>query len=161
MAGNSDQQEILYDSVEILSQTKSRAESRVRLLRSLHKDGEVDSQQLNRLRILYNEARAEVNGGLDRLIVELESTGEKESSEPYARVAERAARYAAQFLSESDTAIFGDDRGAIETGVKVADSLIGALVDVWKTIRGERVEQNRKLSQRIESFKWHNFDAIE
>ena len=35
------------------------------------------------------------------------------------------------------------------------------MVDVWKTIRGERVERNKKLAQRIESFKWLSFDAIE
>ena len=162
MAANDAKQEILFDSVEILSQTKARAESRVKLLRSLQDDGEVKAEDMRRLRLLYDEARADVNAGLDRILVELESTGSNASVDPYPRVAERASKRAAEFLAESDTVIFGGDRGAAaEAGAKLADSLVTAFVDVWKTLRGERSARNEKLAERIGSLKWQSFDQIE
>lgn len=160
MAAESEK-EIVFDSVEVLSRVKSQAESRIKLARSLVEDGEIKATELRKIQILYDDTRSEVNSGLDRLLVELETTGAYESVEPYTRVAERAAQRAQEFIETSDALILGEDRSGIaEAGLSLAESLVTALVDVWKTLRGERTERHSLLIKRIGSLKWNEFDEI-
>jgi len=160
MADTNTNEEVRFDSVETLSKAKTLAESRVKLIRSLLEDGEIGDEQYRKIQILYDEARADVNAGLDRLLVELETTSSQGTIEPYDRVAQRAAERTAQFLKISDQVIFGKDRGILELGMKLADSLIKAFVDIWKVLRGEKTERHTLLLQRIESLKWGEFSEV-
>lgn|GEM_PF-4779394 len=161
MAKSDTENEIRFDSVEVLSRTKSQAESRVKLVRSLLEDGEIEKKDLRNIQRLYEEARADVNAGLDRLLVEIEVVGSHGSIDPYEKVAERAAKRVAEFLEASDELILGEDRsGLVTAGLGIVDSMMKAFVDVWKTMRGERSERRALLIQRIESLKWGQFDAI-
>jgi hypothetical protein len=156
-----DENRVMLDGIEVLSRAKSQAETRIKFLRSLVKDGEVDAADLRRVRILYDEARSDVNAGLDRLLAELEATGAYETPEPFTRVAEQAGKRVAELISVSDRLALGEDRGSpIEAGVKLADTLVKAFVDVWKTLRGERTARRSLLLQRIGSLKWSAFDDI-
>lgn len=160
MADTLTENEIRFDSVEVLSKAKAQAESRVKFIRSLREDGEIEEKDLRKIQLLYSEVRADVNAGLDRVLVELEITGSKGATEPYDRVAARAAKRATDFLESSDEMILGDDRGAVEAGIKLADSMTKAFVDIWKTLRGEKSERHEQLIRRIESLKWEQFSEI-
>lgn len=149
-----------FDSVETLSKAKSLAESRVKLVRSLYREKRVNDTEFQKIQLLYDEARADVNAGLDRVLVELETTGKKGNVEPYERVAKRAAEKTAEFLNSSDDIMFGKDRGAVETSIKFMDSLVDAFVDIWKVLRGEKTERHKLLMQRMESLKWSDFSEI-
>ena len=71
-----------FDSVETLSKAKSLVESRVKLVRSLHQEQRVNEEEYQKIQLLYDEARADVNAGLDRVLVELEAAESgKERSE--------------------------------------------------------------------------------
>jgi hypothetical protein len=129
-------------------------------LRSLHEDVEIDDKVYQGIRLLYDEARADVNAGLTRVLAELESTSSKGTVEQYDRVAQRAANRATDFIEASDNAIFGKDRGLVDTGVKFVDSLAKALVEVWKVVRNEKAERHALLIQRITSLKWNEFLEI-
>jgi hypothetical protein len=95
------------------------------------------------------------------LLVELEANRSDPSAEPYARIAERASRRVQEFLVASDSLALGKERsGAVDAGVKVAGDVVKALVDVWKTLRGERIEDRQRLIQRVASLKWAPFDEI-
>ncbi len=155
------QKEALYQSVEILSEAKSRAESRVKLVRALVADGELGSEGLRSLQVAYADARARVNAGLDRLLVELETAKVQESAEPYREVASSAAQQIAVFLAACDKEILGDDRGVLEAGLGAAGSISSALVDIWKTLRGEKTERHLALIRRIDSLRWDPFEGIE
>lgn len=87
---NEKEKEMVLDSVETLSRAKSKAESRVKLARSLLEDGEITTADLRTLQSSYDDARTEVNAGLDRLLVELETTDPDAALTSYNVVAERA-----------------------------------------------------------------------
>ena len=160
MAAESEK-EVVFDSVEVLSRAKSQVENRIKLVRSLLEDGEIEAAELRKVQILYDDVRSDVNSGLDRLLVELETTGTYETVEPYARVAERVAQRVQEFIVMTDELILGEDRSGIaEAGLSLAESLMTALVDVWKTLRGERTERHTLLIQRIDSLKWSEFDDV-
>ena len=160
MAEETSEQETLLASVEQLSRTKSLAESRVKLVRALVADSEKDEQDLTRMRVLYEDARANVNAGLDRLLVEMEGSARVESAESYRRAADIADEKAGTFLKESGTLILGEDRSVVEAGVKAAGSVVSALVDIWKTLRGEKKGMRAAVTKRIETLKWSPFDEI-
>ena len=153
--------DVVFDSVEALSKARSQAESRVKLVRALAEDGEIETADLRGVQALYDDARADVNSGLDRLLVELEKTGSYESAEPYAEVAERAANRVDDFVRRCDAIILGDDRsGVIGGGLSLAETLVTALVDVWKTVREGRTDRHALFVERVESLKWGEFDDI-
>ena len=160
MADTSAKEEVRFDSVEILSKAKTQAESRVKLVRALLEDKEIKDEEYRRIQSLYDDARAEVNSGLDRLLVELETTGSQGKEEPYDRLARRAADRTTEFLKISDKVIFGNDRGLVESGVDLAGKLVDALVDVWKTLHGEKTQRHALLLKRIESLKWREFADV-
>jgi len=161
MAADPDKK-VIFDSVEVLSRAKSQAEGRVKYARLLMADGEIEGAELTDIQRLYDLARADVNAGIDRLLVELETTGSYESTEAYSRFAERAAERVAGFIRESDAITRADKRSglAAAAGVNFAKELVTAFVDVWKTLRGERTERHSLLTQRIASLKWSEFDEI-
>ena len=151
----------VFDSVEILSREKARAESRVKLARSLHMDGELETSNLRKIQEQYDDARADVNAGLDRLLVELEATGSVESQEVYTRTAERAAQRVEAFLKLSDGLTLGKGRsGAVGVGLGLVGIVTKALVDMWKTLRSGQSERQALLIKRIDSLKWSQFDDI-
>ena len=160
MADTLTENEIRFDSVEVLSRAKAQAESRVKFIRSLREDGEIEEKDLRKIQLLYGEVRADVNAGLDRVLVEIETTGSKGATEPYERIAVRAAKRATDFLESSDEMILGDDRGAVEAGINLADSMTKAFVDIWKTLRGDKSERHEQFIRRIESLKWEQFSKI-
>jgi hypothetical protein len=156
MPSRTETNEALYASVEVLSKTKSRAEDCVKLARSLATPAE-----LLALQVLYSEARSNINASLDRLLIELQTVGARAAvAESYERVAERAAEHAQRFLEASDDLIIGADMSIVEAGIKAVSSLASALVDVWKTLRGEKKERFAHLTKRLESFKWEHFEQI-
>lgn len=156
--------DIKFDSVEILSKSKSWAESRVRMIRSLARDNEISKTELSRLELEYDAVRATVNSGIDRLLVELETTGESDSSEPFDRIAIQVSDQVEDFLIICDEMIFGGKRGvgtAIEAGAKVVDTVVNALMDIWKTLHGEKNERHAMLIKRLKGLKWQRFSKIE
>ena len=161
MAGTDIEQEVRFDSVEVLSKVKTRAESRVKLVRSLLEDGEIQKKDLKKIQILYGDTRAEVNAGLDRLLIEMESTGSQGEVEPYARVAKKAGKQAGEFIDACDKLILGEDRGVLEASSAFIDTFVGALVDIWKTYRDDRSARNSQVRDRIELMKWEKFDKID
>lgn len=152
--------QVIFDSVEVLSRAKSQAESRIRMARALVADNELEKADLRMVQALYDEARADVNAGLDRLLVELAATGDYESAEPFTRIAERAEAHVSTFITESDQVILGEDRGLAEAGIGVAGDIAQALVDVWKTLRGENTGRHDKLVTRIDALKWSKYDDV-
>ena len=91
-------------------------------------DGEMPPESLRNLRRLYDDARAEVNAGLDRLLVELEASRSQPDMEPYARLAEKSSLRVQQFLTESDRLSLGQERsGIVEAGVKAGGDLVKSL----------------------------------
>jgi hypothetical protein len=156
-----DDDQVVLNGIEILSRAKSQAESRIKLVRSLVKDGEIDTVDLRRVRILYDDARSDVNAGLDRLLAELEAHGTYATAEPYTQVAERAAARMAELIKISDKLALGEDRGdPVEAGMKLVDTVVKAFVDVWKTLRGERTSRRSLFVQRLGSLRWSPFDDI-
>lgn len=151
----------VFDSVEVLSRAKTQAETRVKLAQSLVEDGEVGVEDLRKIQRLYDDARAEINGGLDRLLVELESTGTYESTEPFKAVAEKAVDRVAAFMVASDELILGEDRsGWADASIGLAGDLVGSMLEIWKTLRGERSVRHEALVKRIDSLKWDAFDDV-
>ncbi len=159
--GSENDRGVLLASVEVLSETKSQAESRVKLVRSLLEDEEIDAAELRRLQLLYADSRSSVNAGLDRLLVELEIDRAAAPAESYAVTADRAAERVAAFIAASDALILGDDRGDPVTAVlDLVKSLPAALIDIWKTLRNDTSERRTRLIARIESLKWEPFDRV-
>ena len=151
----------VFDGVEVLSREKARAESRVKLARSLSADGDLAKTDFRKIQVQYDETRADVNAGLDRLLVELETTGSLESVESYTRLAERVAQRVETFLKSSDSLLFGDDRsGAVGAGLGLVGIVTKALVDMWKTLRSDHTDRHTLLIKRIDSLKWQQFDDI-
>lgn len=153
--------QVVRESVDFLSEAKSRAETRVKLARSLLADGGISKKDLRKLEIAYSDARAQVNAGLDRILVELEISRTGAELESYEIVANRAGEQILVFLDASDALILGDDKGSpIEAGLDAAKTFASAFVDIWKTFRGDKKERNAALIKRIESLKWAAFDEI-
>jgi hypothetical protein len=122
---------------------------------------EVEVADLRKIQRLYDEARAEVNAGLDRLLVELEATGGYESTEPFKAIAEKAADRVASFMTASDELILGEDRsGWADASIGLAGDLVGSLVEIWKTLRGARSGRHDALVNRIDSLKWEAFHDV-
>ena len=116
---------------------------------------------MKKIQILYGDTRAEVNAGLDRLLIEMESTGSQGEVEPYARVAKKAGKQAGEFIDACDKLILGEDRGVLEASSAFIDTFVGALVDIWKTYRDDRSARNSQVRDRIELMKWEKFDKID
>jgi len=152
--------EVRFESVEMLSNAKTMAESRVKLFRSSFEDGEVEEKVYRKIRILYDEARSDVNSGLDRVLVELETKRTKGNVESYNDVARRAAERAARFTEAIDEVIFGKDRGLEVVGTALIEPLANAFVDVWKVLHKEKTQRHLLLMQRITSLKWAEFTDI-
>jgi hypothetical protein len=157
-----------FASIELLSETKSRAEDRIKIAGSMVSDGDLTTRELRELRIMYSDARAQVNAGLERLVVELEATKQGATPETFEMVATRAAEQIQLFLQQSD-ALLDEDRAATEAAglAKVAGpaiegvkSIASALVDVWKTLRGEKKERRAALIKRVEGLKWAAFEEL-
>ncbi len=161
MGKDESSQQILLDSIETLSETKALAENRVKLLRALVADKELSADELRPIQGRYSDARARVNASFDRLLVELEVAGKTESAEPISKLANRAAEEMTGFIEASDAVILGDDRSGIgAAAIGAGPGFVGALVDVWKTLRGEKKQKHAALIGRIESLKWEPFDEI-
>lgn len=149
----------LLESIDVLSQTKTQAEACVTLIHSVAADGGISAAQLRSLQQSYADARAMVNGGLDRLLVEIEMSGSPEGGESYEMVAARAAKQVRTFLTDSDSVI--PREGVSDAGVKLGGSILSAFVDIWKTLRGEKKEKVAAFVKRVEALKWRPFEAIE
>ena len=130
------------------------------MARGLAEDGDIGPTDLRRIQVLYDDARADVNAGLDRLLVELEVTGSYESADPFADVAERAESRVASFISETDEIIFGEDRSLGAAGIGLVGDIAQAFVEVWKTFRGESVANHDKLVERIDALKWARYEDL-
>ncbi len=150
----------VFDSIEALSKAKLQAGNRVKLVKAMLKDGDISASDHRRIVALYDEARAEVNSGIDRLLVELDTKGTLDGEEPFERIASRAAKHVEEFVAESDRVVFGPDRGTVEAGLNLAESLVNAFVDVWKTLRGERAMRHEKLVERLDALRWPTFGEI-
>ena len=161
MADDASQQALL-DDIEVLSQAKSLAESRVKLLRALVDDGELTSGDLRPLQVQYDDARARVNASFDRIVFELELTRAPEPAESFEELAQRASREVSAFLRQSNAVILGQDRSpAGVAAIEAAPGLFGSIVEIWKVLRGEKKERRAALVARVESLKWDAFDAVE
>ena len=160
MAKKKMKDEVRFESVEMLSNAKTMAESRVKLFRSLLEDGQVEDKVYRKIQVLYDDARSDVNAGLDRVLVELETKGTKGTVERYDNVARRAAERAAKFTEAIDEVVFGKDRGLEVIGVDLIEPLAKAFVDVWKVLHGEKTQRHVLLMQRITSLKWAEFSDI-
>jgi hypothetical protein len=149
----------ILNSIEVLSRSKLQAESRAKLINSMHKDEEISASDHRRMATLYEGARADVNSGVDRLLVELEASDRIDSEDSFEKIASRAARQVETFVAESDLLVFGEDRSVIlEGGLSLAGTIIGALVDVWKNIRGARTAWHTKLVERLDGLRWSAFE---
>ena len=160
MAKSDSKKELLFDSVEVLAKAKSQAENRVKLVRSLFEEEEIEKKDMREIKIRYEEARGNVNSSLERILVEIETNGSKVSFDSYEKIAKRAADQTADFIKASDKLILGEDRSALEASLQLGGSIVGAFVEIWKTVRGERMERDERLVRRFESLKWESFDQI-
>ncbi len=150
-----------FDSIEVLSKARIQADSRVRLIKTMREDGDITQSENRHMVLLYDEARADVNSGIDRLVAELEARGKVSGEEPFEEVAGRAAKRVENFLAESDLLVFGEARsGMLEAGLSLSEAVIGAFVDVWKNLRGERTARHGKLVERLNGLKWQAFEEI-
>jgi hypothetical protein len=155
------QPELLVAAAETLARVKSSAEDRVRLLRGRFSDGAIDEKNLLEAQRRYADARAEVNAGLERILIEMTGPDRRASDAAYAEVARRAGEGADRFISFADGLLFGDIRGGVaDAGLNVVGSLITALVDIWKQLRGERNARNDEVARRLEALKWATFSDI-
>lgn len=151
----------IFDSVEVLSRAKLQAESRVKLIKTMREDEEITASDNRRMATLYDEARAHVNSGIDRLLVELETMGKVDNDKSFETIASRTAQQVETFVTESDQLVFGEDRtGMVEAGLGLAGILVGAMVDVWKNLRGVRKVQHSKLVKRLDGLRWSAFDDL-
>ncbi|MBW1805453.1 MAG: hypothetical protein JRJ06_03625 [Deltaproteobacteria bacterium] len=151
----------IFDSIEMLSRAKLQAESRVKLIKTMREDEEITASDNRRMTTLYDEARAHVNSGIDRLLVELETTGKVDDDKSFEEIASRAAQQVEAFVTESDQLVFGEDRsGMVEAGLGLAGILVGAMVNVWKNLRGARKVRHSKLVKRIDDLRWPAFDEL-
>jgi hypothetical protein len=162
MADDSKKQDSLFDSIEQISIAKSTSENRVRLLRALVDDSELTKAELRPIQIQYDEARARVNASFDRILVELETTSGKQPTASFEKLAQRASEEVGVFVEAADAVILGEDRsGAAAAAIGAGPGLFGSLVDIWKTLRGEKQTQRTALIARVEALKWDAFDAVQ
>ena len=153
--------ESVLTSVETLSRAKTQAESRVKLIKALLDDGDIPKAEYRKVVILYGDAQAGANAGIDRILFQLEAVGKLQEQERFNELATQTAKDVESFLVQSDLLIFGEYRsGAVEAGVSLAETLTNALMDIWKTLRGERNERHAKVIERIESLRWKAFDDV-
>ena len=151
----------VLSSVETLSRAKAQAETRVKLIKALLDEDEITTTDYRRILVLYSDAQAGANAGIDRMLFQLEALGEMHEQERFNDMASRTSKDVETFLVQSDLLIFGEHRsGAIEAGVSFAETLTNAFVDVWKTLRGEKNARHAKVVERIESLRWKAFDDV-
>lgn len=161
VAAEPTEMESVLTSVETLSRAKTQAESRVKLIKALLDDGEITKTDYRRILVLYSDAQAGANAGIDRMLFQLEALGEMQEQERFNDLASRTAEDVETFLVQSDLLVFGEDRsGAIAAGVSFAETLTNAFMDIWKTLRGERNARHAKVIERIESLRWKAFDDV-
>ena len=151
----------IFDSVEVLSRAKLQAGNRVKLIKTMREEEEISVSDHRRMVALYGEARADVNSGIDRLLIEVEAAGKIENEGPFEEIASRAAEQVETFITESDQLVFGEDRsGVVEAGISFAGAIVSAMVDVWKSVRGERTTRHAKFVERLDSLKWPAFEEF-
>ncbi len=148
------------EAADTLATMKTKAEDRVRMLRGRFSDGEITQKELLEAERRYSDARSDVNGGLERILVEMTSPDHRVNEATYTEVARRAGSGADNFVRYADGLLFGENRGVAEAGLSVAGDVVKALVDIWKQLRGERSAQNEALAKRLEALRWDSFGDI-
>jgi hypothetical protein len=152
--------DVPLEAIELLSYAKSRAESGTKFAKALVVDGEITTAQLRELQLVYDEARSEVNAGLDRLAIEIESS-QQTPTDTYTRVAETAARHVSTFLDMSEAYALGTPRSPLAAAaVGLLPKLAKAFIDVWKQLRSESSSRRVALVHRIEALKWRDFSEV-
>ncbi len=162
MAADDTKEQVLLKSIQTLSETKLLTENRVKLLHTLSAEKEVSPADFRRLEASYGQARARVNASLDRLLVELEFLKRDATQVSIDDLAKRAGDEMSAFIEASDTVIFGEGRsGTGAAALGAAPGFIAAIIDVWKTLRGEKRTRQDALIKRIEAMKWIPFNAVQ
>jgi hypothetical protein len=148
-----------------LSELRTQAESRVRLLQALHADGEIDAQILRRGELLYEDARAAMNSWLDAVEKGYEIYG-RSPGDPVPEKLRQGARSAGDFLSYADDLILGGKRNpaVVAAALGLIPNVIEAGVSVWKEWREMTTADQQKRKDFIldldKTARWSAFETI-
>jgi len=148
-----------------LSELRTQAESRVRLLQALQADGEIPAQILRRGELLYEDARAAMNSWLDAVERGYEIYGGSPRN-PVPEKLQQGARSAGDFLSYADDLILGEKRNpaVIVAALGLIPKVIEAGASVWKAWREMSTADQQKRKEFIldldKTAKWSAFETI-
>lgn len=152
----------LLQNLATLSELRTQAESRVRLLKGLHAEGEIDAQSLRRAQLLYEDARAAMNAWLDAAETGYDIAHRGPPSDSVPEKLQLGARRAGDFLSYADKLILGESRGSnvVEAVVGLVSKVIDAGVTVWKDVRTSNDQRRKQIALDLDRTRWPAFESI-
>lgn len=145
-----------------LSEMRTQAESRVRLLSGLYKDGEVDKTPFQRSQLLYEDARSAFNAWLDAVKAEFSTKESDSPGESTSYLLESGSTKTEKFLSYADGLILGEPRGGVaEAAIELTSKVIDTGVSIWNELRSSDKDRRKQLLSQLEELRWVSFSDIE
>ncbi len=145
-----------------LSELRTQAESRVRLLKGLHADGEIDAKSLRRGQLLYEDARAAMNAWLDAVETGYDIASKGTPGDPVPEKLQLGTHRASEFLAYADKLILGESRGpdVVEAALSLVSKAVDAGVAVWKEIKEGNKQHRKQIAVALDRTRWSAFESI-
>jgi hypothetical protein len=154
--------DVFIQDIGKLSELRTQAESRVRLLRGLYQDGEIDAKAMRRGELLYEDARAAFNAWLDAMIA---GFSEKAGGIPEATVSDllqRGAKRNDAFITFADEKILGQTRGGgAEAAALIVAKVIDTGMNLWRELRASNDKRRHELISHLDDLHWKAFGDID
>ena len=144
-----------------LSELRSLAESRARLLQGLHQDGDIDNSAYRRGELLYEDARAAFNAWLDAVKAEFSTKESDSPGESTSDLLKSGSTKTEAFLSYADELILGEPRGGVaEAAIELTSKVIDTGVSIWRELRSSSKERRKQLLSQLDELRWMPFGDI-
>ena len=151
----------LSSQIASLSELRTQAMTRVRLLRGLHDDGEIDDAVMRTNELQYEDARAAFNAWLDGLRSQLLVEGAKPSGAGLEDKLAKGAEHAQQFIADADTVILGEPRGVVESAMDLASRVIEAGTTIVRELLAGQRERREQVVSALDDLRWPAFGSVE
>lgn len=149
--------------IAVFSELRSKAETRVRIIRTLRSNEDIGKKEIQRSLLLYEDAGSAMNAWLDAVKSDVISGKIKGARSKNSDLVLIGAQKAELFLDYADTLILGEER-SIEVLIKPVSDLITGLVDagvkIWSRLREEKTEMKHLFLEQLDSLRWVEFNNV-
>jgi hypothetical protein len=147
--------------IEIISDQKSTAESKVRRLKIFYSNQEINKVDFLKGEDLYEEAK----GAFDGVITQLQSDLRKgvTPSQENNTSLKNAVTKSVTFKNYVDEKIYGKPLGGAAVAtllITIIPVVVKAISDIWTTYKNADQQTREKLIGDLDKVKWESFDKI-